>query len=202
MNFEIILATSNKHKLQEVRDILSPHGIIVYGLSDLNLSDPNVEEGDSSYMENALLKATEVSKYTNYPIIADDSGLEIHALEDFPGVHSSRFIKECGGRDEAFTYILERLSGKENRSASFMCTVCLINTEDKPLYFIGEAPGRITETVSPVDNGFGYDPIFYSEELGKTYSEASEEEKNRCSHRAKALIKLLTYLRLNGYINK
>ncbi len=201
MNFEIILATSNKHKLQEVRDILSPHGIVVYGLNDLNLPPLKGEEGDTSYEENALLKTQEVSKYTTYPIIADDTGLEIEALDNKPGIHSSRYIQECGSREQAFTNIIHDLEGK-NRRAKFICTICLLNMEEKPLYFVGETEGHITEEVSTQDNGFGYDPIFYCDEIKKTYSEITEKEKNLVSHRAKALKKLLTYLRIYGYISK
>ncbi|MCD8209845.1 MAG: RdgB/HAM1 family non-canonical purine NTP pyrophosphatase [Coprobacillus sp.] len=201
MNFEIILATSNKHKLKEVRDILSPHGIVLYGLSDLNLPPLQDKEGDSSYEENAFIKAKEVSKYTTYPIIADDTGLEIEALNNRPGIHSSRYIEECGGREQAFKNIIHDLEGRD-RKAKFISTICLLNVEDKPLYFVGETWGHIREEVSQKDNGFGYDPIFYCEEINKTYSEISEQEKNQVSHRAKALKKLLTYLRIYGYISK
>ena len=91
MNYEIILATNNKHKLKEVREILSPHNIIVYGLSDLNIKIPEVEENGTTYLENALIKAKAVQAFTTMPIISDDSGLEIMALNKEPGLHSARY---------------------------------------------------------------------------------------------------------------
>ncbi len=91
MNYEIILATNNKHKLKEVREILSPHKIVVYGLSDLNIKLPEVEENGSTYAENALIKAKAVQAFTTMPIISDDSGLEIMALNKEPGRHSARY---------------------------------------------------------------------------------------------------------------
>lgn len=201
MNYEIILATNNKGKVKEVRDILSPHGIIVYGLSDLNL-DIEMNEGDSSYEENALIKAEAVSKYTSYPVLADDSGLEVEALEDRPGVHSSRYMKECGSNRAAMNKIIEDLAGNSNRKARFKCTMCLLNVEDKPLYFTGEIEGEISGEIREGEGGFGYDPIFYVREEEKAFSELSEEEKNKISHRARALKKVLTYLRINGLISK
>ncbi|MCD8203858.1 MAG: RdgB/HAM1 family non-canonical purine NTP pyrophosphatase [Coprobacillus sp.] len=201
MNYEIILATNNKGKVKEVRDVLAPHGIIVYGLSDLNL-DIDFIEGDGSYLENAAIKAKEVSKYTSYPILADDSGLEIEALDNRPGVHSSRYMKECGSNIKAMEQILSDLEGSKNRKAKFICTMCLYNVEDKPLYFTGEIEGEIAGEIHNGENGFGYDPIFLVKEKGMTFSELSEEEKNKISHRARALTKVLTYLRINGLISK
>ncbi len=201
MNYEIIFASNNKGKVKEVRDILSPHGIVVYGLSDLNL-DVEFEEGDDSYLENALIKAEAVKKYTSYPILADDSGLEVIALDNWPGVHSSRFMKECGSNLAAMEKIIADLKEKEDRSAKFVCVMCLVNVEDKPLYFTGEVIGEIASEIHAGDSGFGYDPIFYLKEEGKTFSELTESEKNKISHRARALRKVLTYLRINGLISR
>ncbi|MCR5185219.1 MAG: RdgB/HAM1 family non-canonical purine NTP pyrophosphatase [Bacilli bacterium] len=195
MNFEIVLATNNKHKLQEVRSFLSPHKIVVYGLNDLNLKVEDVEENASTYQGNALIKAQAVAKLTSFPVIADDSGLEIEALDNIPGLKSARFASSLGGHDNAIKEILKRLEDKNNRKARFICDIVLVNDGDKPLLFEGIAEGEITKERDG-NGGFGYDPIFYSYDAKKRFSELSEEEKNRVSHRGKALYKLLTYLRI------
>ena len=197
MNFEIILATNNAHKLQEVRQILSPHKIVVYGLKDLNLKPEDVEENADNYYGNALIKAKSVQKLTNMPIIADDSGLEIEAMDNQPGLKSARFASMHGGHDKAIQVILDNLKDKENRNARFVCDIVLLNMEDKPLLFEGIVPGHIADKPFG-EGGFGYDPIFVADELNKTYAEMTQEEKNKVSHRGKALKKLLTYLRING----
>ena len=199
MNYEIILATSNKHKLKEVREILAPHHIILYGLSDLSSKLPDVEENGTTYAENALIKAKAVQKITKLPIISDDSGLEIMALNKEPGIHSARYAESLGGHDNAIKEILKRLEGKEDRSARFVCDIVLLNVEDKPLVFEGIAEGTIAQEKSSAEGGFGYDPIFISKETGKCFAEMGEE-KNAISHRAKALKKLLTYLKINGFV--
>lgn len=197
MNFEIILATNNKHKLQEVREILAPHGMTIYGLNDLNLHPEEVEENAPDYFGNALIKAQAVAKLTTMPIIADDSGLEIEAMDNKPGIKTARFAEECGGHQKAFDVILRFLKDKDNRKARFVCNIVLLNMSDKPLLFEGIAPGKIADEPYG-EGGFGFDPIFISDELGKTFAEASQEEKNKASHRGKALTKLLTYLKING----
>ena len=199
MNFEIILATKNKHKLQEVRQILSPHKIIVYGLSDLNLKVKDVEENGKTYAENALIKAKAVQELTTMPIIADDSGLEIIPLNKRPGMFSARYASEMGGHDKAIAQILEDLKDKDDRSAQFICDIVLLNVEDKPLLFEGIAKGTIA-TEKMGEGGFGYDPIFISDETKTCFGTMGQAQKNTVSHRAKALKKLLTYLRINGFI--
>ena len=198
MNYEIILATNNKHKLQEVREILSPHHIIVYGLSDLASKLEDVEENGKTYAENALIKARAVQKLTTMPIISDDSGLEITALNNEPGLHSARYASSLGGHDNAIKEILKRLEDKEDRSARFVCDIVLLNVEDKPLIFEGVAEGTIAKEKMG-EGGFGYDPIFISKETGTCFA-LMHEEKNTVSHRAKALKKLLIYLKINGFV--
>ena len=199
MNYEIILATNNKHKLQEVREILSPHHIVVYGLSDLSSKLEDVNENGKTYAENALIKAKAVQKITTMPIISDDSGLEITALNNEPGLHSARYASSLGGHDNAIKEILNRLEDKKDRSARFVCDIVLLNVEDKPLVFEGVAEGTIAKEKAG-EGGFGYDPIFINKETGKCFGLMSQEEKNTVSHRAKALKKLLTYLRINGFV--
>lgn len=198
MNFEIILATNNKHKLQEVRQILSPCGIVVYGLSDLQLHPEEVEENGKDYYENALLKALSVQKLTTLPVIADDSGLEVLSLDKKPGLHSARYAEECGGHDKAMENIINELEGKD-RSARFMCDIVAVNLEDKPLRFEGIALGEIIDHKEGI-SGFGYDPIFKCNATGKTFAAMDQKEKNLYSHRALALKKFVTYLKINGLI--
>ena len=198
MNYEIILATNNKHKLKEVREILTPHKIIVYGLSDLSTKMEDVEENGTTYAENALIKAKAVQKITTMPIISDDSGLEITALNNEPGIHSARYAASLGGHDNAIKEILKRLEDKKDRSARFVCDIVLLNVEDKPLVFEGVAEGTIAKEKMG-EGGFGYDPIFISKETGECFA-LMKENKNTVSHRAKALKKLLTYLKINGFV--
>lgn len=198
MNYEIILATNNKHKLQEVREILSPHKIVVYGLSDLNIKLPPVEENGTTYAENALIKAKAVQAFTTMPIISDDSGLEITALNNEPGLHSARYAESLGGHDNAIKEILKRLEDKEDRSARFVCDIVLLNAEKEPRLFEGAAKGTIAKEKMG-EGGFGYDPIFISDETKECFA-LMKENKNTVSHRAKALKKLLTYLKINGFV--
>lgn len=199
MNFEVILATNNKHKLHEVREILTPHKVIVYGLNDLNLIVKDVEENGKTYAENALIKAKAVQEVTNMPIISDDSGLEITALDNKPGMHSARYAAGLGGHDNAIKEILNELKDKKDRSARFICDIVLLNVDKNPLVFEGIAEGTIAEEKMG-EGGFGYDPIFISNETKTCFGTMEQKEKNTVSHRAKALKKLLTYLRINGLI--
>ena len=200
MNFEILLATNNKHNLQEVRKTLSPHGIIVYGISDLNLDYHEPIEDGKTYKDNALIKANALKALTDLPIIADDSGLEIEAMDNQPGIFSARYAKEHGGHKEAFKVIFNNLEGK-SRKARFVCDIILVNIEDRPLLFEGICPGSVAFEPKG-DEGFGYDPIFIPDGFDCSFAELGEDEKNNISHRGRALKKLLTYLRINGLIKK
>ena len=201
MNFEILLATNNKHKLQEVREILSPHGIIVYCISDLNLDYVEPIEDGKTYKDNALIKANALQKLTDLPIIADDSGLEIEQMDNLPGLYSARFAKEHGGHKEAFKVIFDKLDDKPNRNARFVCDIVLVNAEDKPLLFEGICEGHIARKAQG-EEGFGYDPIFIPDGYKESFAELGKDIKNSISHRGRALKKLLTYLRINGLIKK
>ena len=195
MNFELLVATNNAHKLKEIREILTPFHITVYGMKDLNIDIGEVEENGKNYYENALIKANALKKVTKMPIIADDSGIEIEALNNAPGMLSARYANSFGGYPQTFEHIFKELEGK-TRKARFICDIVLVNVEDKPLKFEAIVSGRIVEKVTD-NSDFGYDPIFIEDTLNKTYASMSEEEKNRVSHRGVALKKLLTYLRIN-----
>jgi XTP/dITP diphosphohydrolase len=192
MNLPLILATNNKGKLREYREILAPMGYVIYCPADLGIECDPEEEG-TTYRENAYIKAKAMRELVPYPVLADDSGLEITALGG-PGIHTARFAKENGGFPKVFDRVLEDLKGKEDRSARLVCCICLLEKKDsKPLYFEGICPGRILE--KPVgENGFGYDPIFHADEPDMDFGTAPEEIKNRFSHRGKAIKRLRIYL--------
>ena len=193
MKYQVVLATNNAHKLNEVRQILSPFGIEVFSLNDLNLHPEDVEENAPNYAGNALIKAKSVQKLTNLPIIADDSGLEVEALDNKPGIHSARYASECGGHPNAIKNILDIVNKTGNRTARFVCDIIALNIEKEPLLFEGIANGQIAD--SPFgEGGFGYDPIFIPNESNKTFAELDQEIKNKLSHRGRALNKFIEYL--------
>lgn len=200
MSFELLVATNNAHKLHEIRTILSNYDIKVYGMKDLNISLPEVEENGSTYYENALIKARALQKYSKLPIIADDSGIEIKSMNNAPGIFSARYAESFGGHANAIKEILKQIENKD-RSAQFVCDIVLLNVKDEPIRFEGIAKGHIAKENSG-QGGFGYDPIFISDELNKTYASLSEEAKNKVSHRGKALKQLLDYLLANKYITE
>jgi len=194
MNKEIVLATNNKGKLEEYRALLSPLGYVVYSPHDLNIeSDP--EETGSTYFKNAFIKAHALAELVPYPVIADDSGFEIKALGGFPGLRSARYAQTFGGDFlKAGQALADRLKEGEDRSALFRCVICLIESKKAaPRYFEGICPGSIL-TKPHGGNGFGYDPFFHSDEANQDFGCVTEKVKNRYSHRAKALLKLVTYL--------
>lgn len=189
----LVLATNNPHKLQEYREILAPMGYVIYGTKDLNI-DCDPPEIGNTYEENAYIKAKALRNLVPYPVISDDSGLEIEALDNFPNIHSARFASQFKNYKEAMEEILKRMKDKENRSAAFHCTICLLENKDsKPLFFTGICPGKILDHIEG-EHGFGYDPIFFSNEANMPFGLASEEIKNKYSHRKKALEKLALYL--------
>lgn len=200
MNFEIVLATNNKNKVREFRQILAPHKIIVYGLSDLNLEVEDIQETGDTYFENALIKAMAVQKLVSMPVIADDSGLEVEAMNNAPGIYSSRFASQYKNQQEANLAIIKNCESKTHK-ARFVCGIVMLNMENHPQYFEGIVEGEIATTPYG-EGGFGYDPIFVCKETNKTYAEMSDEEKNKSSHRAKALKKLLTYLKIRQLSNR
>ena len=197
MNFELLVATNNAHKLKEIREILSPYHITVYGMKDLNIDIGDVEENGKTYYDNALIKAEALQKITTMPIIADDSGIEIEALNYEPGIYSSRYASSFGGYPQAFKHIFKELEGKTRR-ARFVCDIVLVNVEDKPLKFEAIINGEIVKEITD-QSDFGYDPIFKEDTLNKTYAAMTPKEKNQVSHRGVALKKLLVYLRINGH---
>ncbi len=177
---EIVLASGNKGKLVEFRAILD--GVKVLTPKDLGI-EFDVEETGSTFYENALIKARALNKLCGLPTLADDSGLCVEALGGAPGVYSARY---SGGTDaDNIAKLLGALKGEKNRKAYFES--CIVYYDGSNIIeATGRTYGAITEAPSG-KGGFGYDPIFYSDDLGKTFGDSSESEKNAVSHRARAL---------------
>lgn len=195
----IVLASHNKGKIKEFEKILKPFGYVVKTSADFGHTEEPVEDG-KTYQENAYIKAKYYHDALKMPVISDDSGIEIEALgEHYPGVHSARFAdklqEELGkGYEVVNAYILEKIKNNPNRKASYHCAICLIEEDGKVSYFDGVCPGQIAYEITGT-NGFGYDPIFKADEGGLYFGIVSEDEKNKISHRGKALQKFVKYLK-------
>ena len=192
---EIVIATNNPNKVEEYRQMFaSISNIKLFSLKDEKIHI-EIEENGKTFKENSLIKAETISKFTNKFVLADDSGLEIEALDNFPGIYSARFME---GRPykEKWAAIFEMLKNKENKNAQFHCAITFITPTKEKYVFEGIEKGYITEKIEG-ENGFGYDPIFFSNSLNKTFGNATEEEKNAVSHRGKAFSQLLEFIKNN-----
>jgi XTP/dITP diphosphohydrolase len=193
---KLILATNNKNKVKEIREILKELKIDIMSLSDLNI-DVDIEETGSSFAENSLIKARGIAdilkknNYKNFIVMADDSGLEVPYLGGEPGIFSARYSGVHGDDKGNNNKLLLKLQGipKSDRKANFRCAIGLIDSNNVEKVIEGTVEGLITEREEG-DGGFGYDPLFFYEPLNKTFGELSSEEKNSISHRANALNKL------------
>ena len=186
---ELVLATNNKHKLIEIKSILGNSFSGILSLSEAGLN-VDVEETGTTFAENAYLKASTVCKLSEKPALADDSGLEVTALDGAPGVYSARYAGEDQNDENNIKKLLSVMEGKTDRSASFTTVLCLCYPDGRTIYATGKTFGKILFEKSG-DNGFGYDPVFYSDDLKKSFGEATAEEKNAVSHRSRALRSLL-----------
>lgn len=186
---KLLVATGNRGKLREIREILTDTEVL--GLSDAGI-ECDVEETGTTFAENAYIKAYEISKLSGLPVLADDSGLEVDALGGRPGVYSARFAGEHATDDDNVKKLLEELKEvpESKRTARFACAMCLIFPDGRKVTSFGvSCPGIILNSKRG-ENGFGYDPVFFAPEFGKTFSEMTMEEKNTVSHRKAALIAL------------
>ncbi len=190
---DLIIASGNQGKLGEYRDILSPLGFTVLSPKEKGIFAETEETGDS-FNENAFLKAKAVHDLTGGWVLADDSGLEVPSLGGAPGIYSARYLG-LETEHERRLAVLRGLEGKGDRSARFVCCICVIDPDGETHFFTGIWQGRIAEKEEG-SNGFGYDPIFISEDSGgRTTASLPITFKESMSHRAKALEKLLEYLR-------
>ena len=186
MSCKFIVASHNLHKLEELREILVPLGFSVVGPDDVGgISEP--EENGTTFEENALIKARSACKETGLAAIADDSGLCVDALDGAPGIYSARFAG-TGNSDDNNALLLEKLKNVpyDKRTAHFVSCIACVFPDGREFTVRGECKGNIA-TEPEGSGGFGYDPVFLVPELGATFSELSSEEKNRISHRGKAL---------------
>ena len=182
---KIIVATKNIHKIKEISHVLNPLGFDVISQHDAGI-DIDVEETGDTFEKNALIKARAVALVCDDYVLADDSGLCVESLDGRPGVLSARYAGEGASDADKINKLLGELEGVSNRRAKFITAMALITPDGEEIVTMGEVSGRIiTEPMGK--NGFGYDPVFYSDELEKTFAEASEEEKNSVSHRSRAL---------------
>lgn len=190
---ELVVATNNSHKVKEYSEMFLGYDIKFHSMKDLGIVC-NPDEDGETYEENSLIKASALAKLTKLPVIADDSGLNVVALNNFPGIHSSRFADSFGGNKVANLKLIEKLEPYKDKSAFFSCVITLMNVEDEPVQFKGICKGRILS--EPVgEGGFGYDPIFFSEEADMPFGLAAPEIKNKYSHRAKAVKQLISFLK-------
>lgn len=187
---EVIIATKNAGKAREFQALLEKKGVTVKTLLDFPNS-PDVEETGSTFAENARLKAETIARYFQTIVIADDSGLSVDVLGGKPGVYSARYAGEEKDDQANIAKVLKEMGGIpfEKRTARFHCALAVAVPNGPTTIFEGTCEGYITEAPKG-ENGFGYDPIFYVPQKGKTMAELTKEEKNKISHRAVALAKL------------
>ena len=191
---EIIIASNNKHKVEEFQTLLKDFRVLPMGAVGCNLE---VDENGKSFYENAKIKAKAVSNFLkgkNCIVLSDDSGLCVDLLGGRPGIYSARYSGMHGNDRENRKKLLEDLKNCSNRSAHFQCDLVAIFPDGKEIHVCGKAYGKILEQELG-ENGFGYDSLFFSKELKKTFAQATEQEKNSVSHRAKAVKNLLELLK-------
>ncbi|ESL04683.1 non-canonical purine NTP pyrophosphatase, RdgB/HAM1 family [Catonella morbi ATCC 51271] len=184
---KIVFATTNAGKIKEIKEILSDFDVEVVSMKEMNIT-ADIEENGATFEENSLIKARAVSKLTGLPALADDSGLEVDYLNGEPGIYSARYLGRDTDYDYKNNYIIDKLKEAkgEERSARFVCVISLVLPDGREFVKKGVMEGRIGYEIKG-ENGFGYDPIFFLPEYGKTSAEISAEEKNKISHRGKAL---------------
>ena len=190
---KIVLASNNKHKIKEFKDILKDYEIL--SLNDIGYVDDIIEDGNS-FLENSLIKARTISEYLKnknlqYIVIADDSGLCCEALNGEPGIYSARYASDHDIKKNR-DVLISNLKGKDKK-AYFNCTIVVYYPDGSYKHFVGKTYGSIIDEERG-KNDFGYDCIFLSDDLNKTFGEATEEEKNSVSHRGRAIEEMLKEL--------
>lgn len=190
MKRQVIVATRNAHKVEEIRSILREEDV-----SDLSFLEnpPQVEETGTTFLENATLKAVAISRLTHHLVLSDDSGLEVTALDGAPGVYSSRFAGEEGNDALNNARLLAELEGSRDRSARFRCVMVVARRGEVLADFSGTVEGEILHEKRG-QGGFGYDPLFVPEDYQESFAELGEDIKNTLSHRARALAEVAAWL--------
>lgn len=191
----IVFATGNEGKLREIREILADFSIEVISMKEVGI-DEEIEENGTSFKENSLIKSRFICEKSGLPALADDSGLEIDYLGGEPGIYSARYL----GRDTDYeiknNLIIEKLRNAKphERGARFVCSISLVLPDGREFVTDGVMEGEIAHEIKG-ENGFGYDPIFFLPEYGMSSAEISREEKNKISHRGKALRAMVDVIR-------
>lgn len=183
----IVFATGNAGKMREIRMIMEDMGMEILSMKEIGINPDIVEDG-TTFTENAIIKAKAVAALTDAIVLADDSGLEIDALNKEPGIYSARYMGEDTSYRIKNANLIERLEGvpDEKRTARFVCAIAAVLLNGELLTTLGTVEGRIGYEEKGA-NGFGYDPIFFLPEFGCTSAELTDEQKNEISHRGKAL---------------
>ncbi len=200
---KVVLASKNKHKLEEISQITRKFGMELVLESDLGV-DIDVEETGSTFEENSFLKADAVMKATGLPALADDSGIAVDALNGEPGIYSARYgfdeSLDDWGRLQLLLKNTEQVPD-DRRQAKFVCVITMVTPDGQTIQARGEVHGMLLRAPAG-QGGFGYDPIFYYPPLGKSLAEVTAEEKNQVSHRANALKVFYEKLKEAGYADK
>jgi XTP/dITP diphosphohydrolase len=184
----LVIATRNKGKTQEIKDLLKDFPVDIKNLDDFG-PIPYIEEDGDTFDENAYKKASFASRILGLPALADDSGLIAEALGGAPGIHSARYAGENATDEQRYLKLLDEMKGKTNRKAAFECAISVAVPTGAALTYEARCEGLISEEAAG-SNGFGYDPVFFYPPYRKTFAQITREEKNRISHRGKALAEL------------
>ncbi len=195
---ELVFATNNQHKLKEIKSLLNG-AVVILNLKDIGCSD-ELPETSTTLKGNALQKANYIYEKYGVNCFADDTGLEIDALNGRPGVYSARFAGLHASDADNVSKVLNEMRGMENRKATFKTVIALMTAQEQKC-FEGIVAGEISKEPRGA-NGFGYDPVFIPEGGEKTFAEMSDEEKNQMSHRSRALSKLIFYLKQRNVISQ
>ena len=198
---KLVLASNNRGKLAELQALFAGLDMVLISQSSLGVTE--AEEPYRTFVENALTKARHASQSTGLPAIADDAGLCVDAFGGLPGVDTAFYATQFGyekGDANNVKALLEQLKGQSNRRAALVSTLVALRSKDdpEPLIAVGRAVGEIIE--KPIgDNGFGFDPVMYIPQLGKTFAQLSDSDKNAISHRGKAAQQMLALMRANWF---
>lgn len=190
---KIIVASTNLGKIKEIKAMLNDIDIEVVSMSEVLDEELEIEETGTTFKENALIKAQTIADIVNLPVLADDSGLEVDALDKQPGIYSARFLGADTSYDIKNQYIIDAVKDKD-KTARFVCAMALVIPGQEPILIEETMEGQINDKIEG-SNGFGYDPIFYFPPCKMTSAMMPMEEKNKHSHRAKALKKLYAILK-------
>ena len=184
----LVLATNNQGKIEEFKELLSDFPIEIKSLEDFGPIPP-IEEDGETFEDNAYKKAYDTARILGFPTLADDSGLSVEALDGLPGVRSARYAGEGASDQENNLKLLEAMKGEKNRKATFECVIAIAVPRGPALIYEGRCEGLIAHEMKG-ENGFGYDPIFFYPPGQGTFAQMSSDEKNRVSHRGKAMAEL------------